>query len=319
MTKKSTTSITSASELIILDDQQREDLLNLGKLRWGIDEIAVFFGWDRHILKKELEIPESEVSRILRRGELQGQYEIESRLFVDAKGGNLSAAKEFEGIMKGRTFKHLKLDLFGGAEDEKTFEDIQRYYQDGCPGDLSAKEQTYLEILQMVYSFEVQYGKRKTIILLGKEPYNLSRERAADLIAEAVEMFNGGRRVTKEAMRAHMADTYDTLYHAMIESATTTKDYAMAASILEKKAKLLRLDQPDDVPIRKDEYQKRFRLVSLTPESIGLPVANRDELAAQIDALDYISERDARRLKMDAGIIDTDIAEILENVTQEES
>lgn len=304
---------------ILLTPLEEVQLFELGKLRWEEKDIAAIMGWSQDLLHEDMQRPDSEVRKFLIKGEMTAQFEVERALYSGAKAGDPNLVIQLDRVMKDRSFRMTKLDLFGGAEDEKTFEDIQRYYQDGCPGDLSAKEQTYLEILQMVYSFEVQYGKRKTIILLGKEPYNLSRERAADLIAEAVEMFNGGRRVTKEAMRAHMADTYDTLYHAMIESAATTKDYAMAASILEKKAKLLRLDQPDDVPIRKDEYQKRFRLVSLTPESIGLPVANRDELAAQIDALDYISERDARRLKMDAGIIDTDIAEILENVTQEES
>lgn len=304
---------------IILTPPEEAQLFELGKLRWDEKDVAAIMGWPQDLLHKDMQRPDSEVRKFLVKGEMTARFEVERALYSGARDGDPELAIQFDRVMKDRSFRMTKLDLFGGAEDEKTFEDIQRYYQDGCPGDLSAKEQTYLEILQMVYSFEVQYGKRKTIILLGKEPYNLSRERAADLIAEAVEMFNGGRRVTKEAMRAHMADTYDTLYHAMIDSAATTKDYAMAASILEKKAKLLRLDQPDDVPVQKDEYQKRFRLVSLTPESIGLPAANRDELAAQIDALDYISERDARKLKMDAGIIDTDIIEILENVTQEES
>lgn len=294
-------------------------LYELGRLRWEEKDVAAIMGWPPDLLHEDLKRPDSEVRRVLLKGEMTARFETEQALYAGAKGGNVNMAIQFDKLMKDRSFRMTKLDLFGGAEDEKTFESIQKYYQDGCPGDLSVKEQTYLEILQLIYSFEVQYGKRKTIILLGKAPYNLSQERAADLISEAVEMFNGGRRVTKEAMRAHMADTYDTLYHAMIDSASSTKDYAMAASILEKKAKLLRLDQPDDAPIQKDEYQKNIRLLSLTPESIGLPSANRDELAAQIDALEHLSERDARRLKMDAGVIDTDILEILENVTQEKS
>lgn len=306
-------------EEIILTDQERTKLFELGKLRWEEKDIAAIMGWPPSLLHSELQKPGSEVAKFLLQGEMTAQFEIESTLYKDAKSGDADAFDRFSAVMKDRSFKMTRLDLFGGADNAELFESISRYYRNGASGDLSTKEQTYLEILQLVYSFEVRYGKRKTIAILSKPPYELPYERAADLCAEAMEMFNGGRRVTKEAMRTHMADTYDTLYHAMIESAVTTKDYAMAADILEKKAKLLRLDQPDAIPIQKEEYRKQYRMLSLTPESIGLPSANRDELAAQIDSLAQISERDARKLKMDAGIIDTDILEILENVTQEES
>lgn len=319
MTKKSTTSITITSELIILNDEQREELLELGKLRWGLDEIATFFGWDRHTLKKELEDPESEVSRILRRGELQGQYEIESRLFNDAKGGNLSAIKEFKDIMRDRSFKHTKLDLFGAAESSDIFETIQEYFADGASGNLSAKEQVYLDLLQIVHSFDHQYGKRKTIKILTSDPFRLSFEYASELYANAIEMFNSGRHNTKESLRRHTADQLDTLYHSILEKASTTKDYALAASILEKKSKLLNLNEPDAPTLPASQYTKTYRLLSLTPEAIGLPAANRDILAAQIDSLEDVPESEKVRLRMEAGVEDVDITKLLQNVTQEES
>lgn len=319
MTNKSTTSITRTSELIILDDQQREELLELGKLRWGLDEIATFFGWDRHVLKKELDSPDSEVSRILRRGELQGQYEIESRLFNDAKGGNLSAVKEFKDIMRDRSFKHTKLDLFGAAEKSDIFETIQRYFESDEPGNLSVKEQTYLDLLQIIHSFDHQYGKRKTIKILTTPPFSLSFEYASELYANAIEMFNSGRHNTKESLRRHTADQLDTLYHSILEKATTTKDYALAASVLEKRSKLLGLNEPDEQTLPAAQYMKTYRLLSLTPEAIGLPAANRDILAAQIDALEDVPESEKTRLRMEAGVEDVDITKLLQNVTQEES
>ena len=65
------------------------------------------------------------------------------------------------------------------------------------------------------------------------------------------------------------------------------------------------------------QYQKQFRVLSLTPESIGLPPANRDILAAQIDSLGLDSSV-RRRLRMEAGIDDVEIIELLEDVVQEE-
>ena len=304
---------------IVLSDQERVRLFEIGKLRWEEKDIADLLGYDPEVFHKEYADPGSEVSRLLRQGELTAQFEIEHELYKGAKAGDPDAVLDFNKAIRDRSFRLTKLDLFGGADDESLFENIQRYYNEGCCGDMSAKEQAYLEILQMTYSFVLQYGKRKAIKILGKPPYSLSYERAADIIAEAIEMFNGGRRVTKEAMRHHLADSYDTLYHAMVTEAKTTKDYALAAQVLEKKAKILQLDQPDEVPLDNTEYKKNIRLLTLDPECIGLPKANRDELAAQIDGLDHLSEAEAHRLKMDAGIIDTDIIGILENVAQEES
>lgn len=311
--------IINDTERIVLTDAQRVQLFEVGKLRWEEKDIAVFLGFPPDAFHREYADPGSEVSRLLRQGELTAQFEIEHQLYKGAKAGDPDSVIDFNKAIRDRAFRLTKLDLFGGAEDESLFENIQRYYNEGCNGDMSAKEQAYLEILQMTYSFVIQYGKRKAIKILCKPPYSLSYERAADIIAESIEMFNGGRRVTKEAMRHHLADSYDTLYHAMVAEAKTPKDFALAAQVLEKKAKLLQLDQPDEVPLDDGEYKRNIRLLSLDPGSIGLPKANRDELAAQIDALEHLTDAEAHRLKMDAGIIDTDIIGILENVAQEES
>lgn len=311
--------IITGSGRIIITEVEKTRLFELGGLRWEDKDIAALMGWPLDAFQRELQDPQSVIARTLLQGELTAQFQMEKKLLNDARSGDVDAVVQFDKVMRDRSFKMSKLDLFGGAEDESIFEKIRAYYDSGCKGDMSAKEQTYLEVLHLIYSFEMRYGKRKSIKILTKAPYNLSYERAADLISEAVEMFNGGRRVTKEAMRSHMADTYDTLYHLMVESATTAKDYALAATILEKKAKVLQLDKEDDITLDSKEYQKSYRLLSLTPEAIGLPAANRDVLAAQIDSLDKVSEQDARALKMDAGIIDMDIVERLEHVAQEES
>ena len=132
-------------------------------------------------------------------------------------------------------------------------------------------------------------------------------------------MFNGGRRNTKEALKHHTANAYDTLYHAILDSASSPKDYALAASILDKKVKLLELDKPEPVLPPDDQYQKVIRLSTSNPEEIGLPEAYRDELAAQIDSLDSLTEAEKNFLRQDAGIVDMDIVERLQYVTQENS
>ena len=300
-----------------LTEKVREDLLNLGALGWAEPDIAAYFGWDETKLHAECSNPNSEISKLLNRGRLQKRAEIEVRLMKDAVGGNLTAAKQFSSIMRDRSFQISKLDIFGGPADDGAFQRIQDYIAKGCPGTLSENEQLYIDLLVMIYSLDGQYGKRKTIKFLTRTPFGFSYQRASDLYAESVEMFFADRKVSKEALRAKMADQFDTLYALTMDAAQTPKDYEIAANILAQKAKIQRLDQEDPAMLPAAQYQKRFRLLSLTPESIGLQPANRDTMAAQIDSL---LEPDSvkRRLKMEAGIEDVDIIELLENVVQEE-
>ncbi|MBR1960618.1 MAG: hypothetical protein IKA34_08645 [Bacteroidales bacterium] len=319
MINKSTTSTIAVSERITLTEEQKQELITLGELQWEEDKIAAFFGWDRKALHREMANPDSEISMLYLRGSLQAKFQLESRLLTDARDGNLTAAKQFSDLMRDRSFQLSKLDLFGGADSEDIIRKIVDYYNSGEASDLSGKEQLYLELLQMIYSFEIQFGRRKTIHLLTSPPYNMSHDKAANLHAEAIEMFNGGRRNTKEALKHHTANAYDTLYHAILDSASSPKDYALAASILDKKVKLLELDKPEPALPPDDQYQKVIRLSTSNPEEIGLPEANRDELAAQIDSLDSLTEAEKNFLRQDAGIVDMDIVERLQYVTQENS
>lgn len=300
-----------------LTEEIRETLLNLGALGWPEDDIAVYFGWDRAILHNECANPDSEISKILLRGRLQKRAEVEIRLMKEAIGGNLTAAKQYADIVRDKSFQLSKLDIFGGPADEGAFQRIQDYIASGCPGTLSEKEQLYIDLLVMIYSLDGQYGKRYTIRFLTRKPFCLSYQRASDMYAEAVELFFSNRKVSKEALRAKMADQFDTLYSLAMSAAKTPKEYEMAANILAQKAKIQRLDQEDPEVLPPAQYQKRFRLLSLTPEVIGLPPANRDVMAAQIDSiLEPGSVK--KRLRMEAGIEDVDIVELLENVVQEE-
>lgn len=307
-------SINKPYSKIALTDKDREELVQLGALRWNEEKIAAFFGWDRKALKAETDNPESEISRLLLRGEMEADFKLESRMMNDAQSGNLAAAKQFSELMRDRSFRLSKLDLFGGAEKGDLFDVIQKYLDEGCIGELSSREQMYLEMLQIIYSFNNKMGDRRTLRLLTRPPYKMEYSRARDMMAEAVELFNGGRRATKEAMRYHAAETYDNLYHLILDTAKTPQEIALASSMLDKKVKLLRLNEPDPTVLPPEQYMKTFRVLSLTTECLGLPSVNRDEVAAQIDALE-IPEADKKRIRMEAGVVDMDIVKMLEDVT----
>lgn len=301
-----------------LTEEDRDKLLSFGALGWSAEDIALFFGWKIDVLHEELSNPDSEISQILHRGELQKRAELELSLFKAAVGGNLKAAKQLSEVVRDRNFQLSKLDLFGGPADEGAWNRIQQYIYAGCPGNISDNEQLYLDLLVMIYSLDGQYGKRNTIRFLTRKPFGFSYEKANNLYAEAVELFFANRQISRDAMRAKTADQFDSLHAAAVASAQTPRDYEIAANILTQKAKILRLDQADPEVLPPSQYQKQYRLLSLTPKAIGLPPADRSVLAAQIDSMG-LSESVQRRLKMESGVEDVDIIEILNDVAQKES
>lgn len=302
----------------ILTEDDRNVLRKLGALNWSEQDIAGYFGFDPLWFHEQWSNPDSEISRLVRQGGLQERAKIELAIFREAQKGDIDSVSKFQEITRDKSFSMSKLDLFGGTADVDAFARIQDYIASGSKGQLSEDEAIYVDLLTMVYSLDGRYGKRKTIKFLTSHPFGFSYERAGNIYAEAVEMFYSSRKVSKEALRAKAADQYDALYHLALDAAKTTKDYEIASNILTQKSKVLNLDKEDPEKLPPQQYQKQYRLLSLSPESIGLPPANRDELARQIDSMTDIPETEKERLRMEASIDDMDIVKVLEYVTQEE-
>ena len=298
-----------------MNNEEKDDSLDriayLAALGWPDNEIFISEGID------EKSVPE-EVREAIEHGRLKKRADIEIAVARAAASGTPEAVKQFNEVVRDKSFSISKLDLFGGPEDQGAFERIQDYIAEGSRGNLSQKEQVYIDLLTMIYSLDGQWGKRRTIKFLTSKPFSFSYEQASNMYAESIEMFFANRKVSKQAMRAKMADQYDTLYALAMQNARTTKDFEIAAGILSSKAKVLRLDQDDPQQLPAENYSKQFRVLSLSPEVIGLPRANRDELARQIDGI-VAPEAVKKRLRVDAGIDDLDIVKFMDNVAQEES
>lgn len=304
----------------VLTPKLLDDLSSLAALGWTDAELAGFLDITERQLAAILADPTStddpNIRDAIKRGQLEKRAKIELAVVRGAMEGDSGSIDQFRDIVRDKSFSISKLDLFGGAEKEGAFERIQEYIASGSKGDLSDKERMYIDLLTLVYSLDGQYGKRRTVRFLTSEPFGLPYQRAADIYSEAMELFYCNRKVSKEALRNKMADQFDTLYVAARDAAKTSKDYAVAADILANKARALQLDREDPAKLPAEVYQPMFRLLSATPESIGLPAANRDELERQIDTV-VAPESVKRRLRTDAGIVDLDIVKYLEDAKEE--
>jgi len=304
----------------VLTPKLLDDLSSLAALGWTDAELAGFLDITERQLSDILADPtptdNPNIRDAIKRGQLEKRAKIELAVVRGAMDGDASSIEQFRDIVRDKSFSISKLDLFGGAEKEGAFERIQEYIASGSKGDLSDKERVYIDLLTLVYSLDGQYGKRRTVRFLTSEPFGLPYQRAADIYSEAMELFYCNRKVSKDALRNKMADQFDTLYVAARDAAKTSKDYAVAADILANKARALQLDRDDPAKLPAEVYQPMFRLLSATPESIGLPAANRDELERQIDTV-VAPESVKRRLRTDAGIVDLDIVKYLEDAKEE--
>lgn len=290
----------------------------LAALGWPEGDIAQSLGLSYSDFMNRVADPADELFDSVNRGRLQKRAEVEIKIARGAAAGETDSIKQFSEIVRDRSFSISKLDLFGGAEKEGSFQRIQDYIASGSKGSLSEKEQVYVDILTLIYSLDGQYGKRRTIKFLTSAPFNFSYDHASDMYSEATEMFYCNRKISKEALRNKIADQFDALYIAARDAAQTSKDYEVAANILANKARALQLDKEDPAKLPAEMYVKPFRVLSLTPEAIGLPTVNRQELGRQIEGL-VAPEMVKKRLKMEAGVTDMNVEEMLSNGVQEES
>ncbi len=262
------------------------------------------------------ELPEGGKKPEPRKMNAKGEIDLShpEALILDALG-----LMRFQDVASNKEMPLSKLDLFGGPVKMGAWEAVQEYIASGSRGRLSKEEEHYLDLLNLVFSLDSQYGKRNVIRFLVSPYFGFSYEQASNLYMEAIETFYANRNISKDAMRQKTADQYDALYVAALNVARTAKDFKNAAEILDMKVKVLGLDREDVQMLPKQVYARSWRVLSLDPESIGLAKADRRALKVMIDELTVtglIPESERKRLDMDTGIIDYDIVERMEDESQ---
>ena len=172
--------------------------------------------------------------------------------------------------------------------EKSYFETLQDYIASGCTIELTGDELDYYNALYALVGINRKYGKDNAIAFLMHEPFNVERMRARQMYSEAINLF-------------YLNDTIENNAHRN-----------MVFDNLMKAARIKQLDRPD--PVKPKELdEKPFKVYDLDPEKVGLPSANRNLLAAQIDSMPDIPSREKVRLKRDANVVDIDFEEMLDD------
>lgn len=299
-----------------LTDEQLEELEKLSALNYTPEEMAMYFNADPEQFICEANDQQSKIYYHIRRGRLVVVAQEQMALLGDAIGGDVAASQQLARVRRTREFEVSKMDVFGGFDDPARFEKLQDYILSGRRGDLSADETVYLEALTLMNSMDRKYGRRQTIAFFTKPPYGLSYAKARDMYDEAVNLFYTDRNIEKSALRHKKAEMLDEMSRVAYQNAKTSKDLEVAANILVQAAKMQELDKPDPVVLPKKAYQKPVRLFVLDPAQVGLGAINRQDVAAQIDALE-VPESVKVGLRQDAFITDINFEEVLDELEKE--
>ena len=201
--------------------------------------------------------------------------------------------------------------------EKSRFERLQEYVESGCADRLDKEDQDYYNALYAVVGVYRKYGTEKAVAMLMAEPFGCTRRQARRMYFEAVNLFYLDDGIEPEARRSLIFDNLMKAAQVVLMTARTAKDFEIYGNLQMQAYKVKRLDLPDP-PKRKEPDEKPIKIYTTDTRQIGIPAADRTVIAAQIDALEGISERDRNRLRMDAGVQEINFEEML-NDTQEKT
>lgn len=175
--------------------------------------------------------------------------------------------------------------------------------------ELTDDELSYYNALYALVGINRKYGRDNAIAFLMHEPFNVERMRATRMYSEAINLFYLNDTIENDAHRNMMYNNLMKAAQVVLQNAVNSKDMEVYGNLNIQAAKIKQLDKPD--PVKPKEIDdKPIKVYDLDPTSVGLDVANRQILAAQIDSVD-LPNREKIRLKRDANIVDIDFEEML--------
>lgn len=283
---------------INLTEEEWDKLEALSGLDFSHDKIANYFGIDKRVFNQVSKDINSKLAHHLQAGKDKQEIDERYNLYKLAAQGKVSAQKQLHEIKRTRAFKISKLDVFGAIDSKKMLEKLQDYIESGGDLSVTVEEQLYIDSLIFMRDMDIRYGRRKTVEFFVKN-FNLKHQRASEMYDESINLFYADRAISKKSLRHKYAEKLEAMSNVVLENAETARDFEVAGNLLAQAAKLQELDKPDVEALPAEVYRKSYVLMSLNSEDVGLPPANRNELAAQIDQLG-ISEAEKNQLREDA-------------------
>lgn len=186
-----------------------------------------------------------------------------------------------------------------------TLDQIYMFIKNGDPSNAPEELVRYLQLMEMVrglYLRKLDYPTKTMIVNHLMKAEELSYYLANKLYNDTIEYFYCDTTITKKAWSNLYADQLDALVAMATALIKDARDAKAVAGII-KEARLARkLDEPDVPELPAALFEKPFIMYSMDAEFLGLAPIDRNKLAAQIDELPEMTEREKELIKRDAAI-----------------
>ena len=284
-----------------LTDETIPKLESLAGLGYSPEEMALYFGVDKvWFVQQALDVT-SKVYYHIKRGQMVAVADAEIALLTGSSTGDTQSIAALAQIRRDRGWETSRLDIFGGALDKKLIEKIEDHLDSGgAKGFDRSDEKLWFDAMTLAVHLQRTIGRRNTVSLFHKS-YGMKLSQASQLVDESVRLFYSDRFTDRKSTRHLLAENVLEASIIVRDNASTANDWKVYAEMQEKVYRMLRLDEKEEDQLDASIYLKPVRVYSLDVESVGLPSANRQLLAQQIDALE-VPEREKIRLRQDAFI-----------------
>ena len=282
-----------------LSPAQYKDIEQLAAINYSVKQIAMYLDVDYTQFQKAFNHPDSPVRYHYDLGKLVTQAEIDKANLKRAKDGNMTSIQQWKKDANSQKIENLKKQVFYD-EELKEYEQLQGLIERGDIKNLPEKVVQFYEQIDFIRCMFNKYESKSFIINAVTVQWpRLSRYQATNLYYETLNFFNLDNQVKVEAWGNIYADKLDNMARICYEmnDAETYRRLIMDAAQLRGVGK----DKPNQIPEELLDRRPIFQTMRI--EDLGLPKANRNELAALIDNLD-ITEHQKSKVKREAMIED---------------
>ena len=184
------------------------------------------------------------------------------------------------------------------------FDILNDYIEKGSTGDMPEEMLEYMDQLKFIQQRLDRVESPNNVMksLLAFYPsLGGNMKKAQSRFNDALHFFHLDRDTSKDMWRNLLFEIGYKGIQLFIKTAKDPDAFLKLPDALKKLSELKGLHLPDETPIDPKLLEEKNVIYTLTPSDVGLPEANRQSIAAQIDQMP-LKEDQKLKLKMDAGL-----------------
>jgi len=292
---------------MFLTEEDLEKIQTLTSVNVELPSIARALNLDEERFMAEYQTPGSlvreAVDKALAKMEIDEKIELSERVRSGNDKPALAMARKEATQARWQRYKD-KL-LF----DRKIMDlrELRQAVEEGKDGTIPEHLRKYYEILDFIRSLHTSFNSRSYIISMVRTKWpDITYSGARKLFYDSLNFFNADVNVSRSVWANVYADQLDTISNLAFERG----ELDIAGRYKLEAAKLRGVGKEESTEIPAELLDRKPVLYTLNFKDLGLPPADRRELARMIDNLEILPE-EKDRLKMEAQVIPLDINEFM--------